>query len=85
MLNFKDNIRISRYAEKEDDIHLFHLENSIVTSVWNNLRFEMYYVTNDDDERYSIQTHPDFLRNMLIESCIEPLGYAPFYSGALVI
>jgi hypothetical protein len=49
------------------------------------MRFEMYYVTNDDDERYSIQTHPQFLRNILIEASVEPLGYAPYYSGAVVI
>jgi hypothetical protein len=64
---------------------LFELEESVAKAIWNNMRFELYYVTNDDDERYSIQTHPHFLRNVLVEASLEPLGYAPYYSGAIAI
>ena len=45
----------------------------------------MLYVTNDDDERYSIQTHPMLLRNLLVEGAVEPLGYAPYYTGYQVL
>ncbi|KRX07521.1 hypothetical protein PPERSA_11070 [Pseudocohnilembus persalinus] len=64
---------------------LFSLNEDIVNGIWSNLQFELYYVTNDDDERYSIQTHKTFLRNIIIENAEQPLGYAPFYSGPLVV
>jgi hypothetical protein len=38
------------------------------------------FATNDNDERYSIQTHQYLLRNLLVEGCEEPYGYAGFYS-----
>lgn len=67
MVSYKDGLRISRYAERVVDLYLFELSDVVAKSVWNNLRFELYYATNDDDERYSIQTHPHLLRNILIE------------------
>ena len=57
------------------------MDEFVVKSVWNNLRFELLYVTNDDDERYSIQTHPRLLRNVVVEGAVEPMGYAGYYSG----
>jgi hypothetical protein len=67
LVSYKDGLRISRYAERVVDLYLFELSDVVAKSVWNNLRFELYYATNDDDERYSIQTHPHLLRNILIE------------------
>jgi len=52
--------------------------------VWNNLRFELLYATNDNDERYSIQTHPTLLRNLWVEACEEPFGYPSYQSGLLL-
>jgi hypothetical protein len=59
---------------------MFSFENHAVQAVWNNLRFELLFATNDNDERYSIQTHPYLLRNLLVEACEEPYGYAGYYS-----
>ena len=39
------------------------------------------YMTNDDDERYSIQALPGVLRNIITQSADPPLGYPVFSSG----
>lgn len=59
---------------------MFSFETNAVQAVWNNLRFEILFAANDNDERYSIQTHPYLLRNLLVEGCEEPYGYAGYYS-----
>lgn len=33
---------------------IFQFNEDIINGIWANLIFELYYVTNDDDERYSI-------------------------------
>ena len=33
------------------------MKEEILKMIWSNLIFELYYVTNDDDERYSIQVN----------------------------
>ena len=53
----------------------------MVKGIQNNLQVELFYATNDDEERYSIQTHKTLLRNLAIEMSEEPLGYAVLYSG----
>ncbi|EAR99357.2 carrier protein (macronuclear) [Tetrahymena thermophila SB210] len=78
-------VSIFRSHFKEINCNLFTLDENVVTSIWSNLVFELYYATNDDDERYSIQTHEQFFRNLIIQNSEEPLGYAPFYSGPTLI
>ncbi|EGR30113.1 hypothetical protein IMG5_141830 [Ichthyophthirius multifiliis] len=83
-LNFNtenQQISISRSSFKSVQCNFFQFKSDIVQSIWANLAFELYYATNDDDERYSIQTHEQFFRNICIQQAEEPLGYAPFYSG----
>lgn len=70
---------ISKYSEIK--CNLFQFNEDIINGIWGNLMFELYYVTNDDDERYSIQTHKQFFRNIIIENSEQPLGYSPYYSG----
>ena len=65
----KRELVVKRLAKSETAMYLFSVDSTIVRSVWNNLRFELLYAANDDDERYSIQTHPDLLRNLWIEAC----------------
>ena len=65
----KRQLSVKRMAKAETDMYLFTVDECILKSVWNNLRFELLYATNDDDERYSIQTHPHLLRNLWIEAC----------------
>ena len=65
----KKQLSVKRIAEMQTPLYLFSMDTILVKSVWNNLRFELLYAANDDDERYSIQTHPNLLRNLLVEAC----------------
>ena len=47
-------LSIFRSQFKDIKCTIFHLDTNIVNSIWANLVFELYYATNDDDERYSI-------------------------------
>jgi len=40
-------------------------------------------LTNDDDERYSIQAEERILRNLTVEVADPPLGYAIYSSGPI--
>ena len=42
-------------------------------------------MTNDDDERYSIQAHPNILRNLTIQSSDTPIGYCIYNSGNVYV
>jgi len=63
---------------------VFKVDETILKSVWNNLRLELIYATNNDDERYSIQTHPNLMRNLWVEACEEPFGYPSYHSGLML-
>lgn len=65
-------------------MYIFNISEPILKSVWNNLRFELIYATNDNDERYSIQTHPTLLRNLWVEACEQPFGYPSYHSGLMM-
>jgi predicted lipoprotein len=56
-------------------------------TTWQSLSTSMFssffYYGIDDDERYSIQTHPLMLRNMIAQSLAPPLGY-PGYDGPCI-
>ena len=56
-----------------------------VKGQWANLSMELLYMTNDDEERYSIQAHPTILRNLTVQSADPPLGYPIFSSEAISI
>jgi hypothetical protein len=38
-------------------------------STWVSLGAELLYFANDDEERYSIQAHPLFFRNLAVQAC----------------
>lgn len=80
--NPKKTIAIKRLAKAETDMYVFKVDEMIVKSIWNNARFELLFAANDDDERYSIQTHPSLLRNLWVEACEHPFGY-PSYTSKL--
>ena len=46
------SVFISSYNEIK--CNLFEFDEDIINGIWANLVWELYYVTNDDDERYSI-------------------------------
>ncbi len=59
---------------------LAYLNTEVVKSIWSSTNLELLYMTNDDDERYSIQAHPYILRNLTIQASDPPLGY-PIYKS----
>ena len=40
------------------------MNKEVVRSLWASLALELLYLTNDDEERYSIQVRMLFLMNM---------------------
>ena len=46
---------------------------------------ELFYYTNANDERFSIQAEKDILRNILVQLAEIPLGYPVYSSGAQTI
>ena len=64
-------------------VHVGKLNSAAVHAVWSNLALELLYLTNDDEERYSIQAHPSLLRNLTIQAADPPLGYAVHSSGII--
>ena len=61
------------------------LNREAVAAVWTDLAWELLYLTNDDEERYSIQAHPTLLRNLTIQAADPPLGYCVYSSGIVTI
>lgn len=56
------------------------INGEAVKGIWANLLFELLYLTNDDDERFSIQAHEILLRNLTVQSAAPPFGY-PLWSS----
>lgn len=52
------------------------LNGQAARGLWAALSMELYYFTNDDDERYSIQSNTALLRNLMVQTAAPPLGYA---------
>lgn len=70
---------------QELSVHIGKLNAEAVRGQWANLSWELLYVTNDDEERYSIQAHPLLLRNLTVQAADPPLGYPIFSSKPLHI
>lgn len=64
-------------------VRIGRLNSAAVYGQWASMQLELLYMTNDDDERYSIQAHPVLLRNLTIQGAEPPLGY-PIFSPAPV-
>ncbi|CAG5127048.1 unnamed protein product [Candidula unifasciata] len=61
-------------------VHMGRINRESVISQWSSLNLELLYMTNDDEERYSIQAQPAMLRNLTVQAADPPLGY-PIYSS----
>lgn len=61
-------------------LQMASLSQTSIRSFWASLNLELLYFANDDDERYSIQAHPQLLRNLTVQTSEPPFGY-PVYSG----
>ena len=74
----------SRVLTKQEIIApVGRLNGECVRGQWASLALELLYLTNDDEERYSIQAHPTLLRNLTIQAADPPLGYPVYSSGAV--
>ncbi|KAI8834623.1 hypothetical protein BJ741DRAFT_650080 [Chytriomyces cf. hyalinus JEL632] len=60
------------------------MSHVLMRGIGANLAYELFYLTNDDDERYSIQAHKKLLRNLIIQSADPPLGYPAYLSSGTV-
>lgn len=70
---------------QETPMYVSTLNTECVRAQWANLNFELLYLTNDDDERYSIQAHASLLRNLTTQAADPPLGYPIFASEPLFV
>ena len=75
-----------RYGQNEETkFSLFEFRSEVARGIWANLNFELLYLTNANDERFSIQAEKDILRNILVQLAEIPLGYPVYSSGVRVI
>lgn len=70
---------------REQPLALGCLETQGVWGVWASLGLELLYLSNDDEERYSIQAHPTLLRNLLVQAADPPLGYPIHATGPVTL
>ena len=70
---------------QELPISVGQVNSEVVYGQWANLSLELLYMTNDDEERYSIQAHPTILRNLTVQAADPPLGYPIFSSPPISI
>ena len=61
-------------------VYMSRINSEVVRAQWAGLSLELLYMTNDDDERFSIQAHEALLRNLTVQAADLPLGY-PLYSS----
>ncbi len=57
-------------------VSVARLSGEAARALWASLSLELLYLTNDDDERYSIQAEERILRNLTVQAADPPLGYA---------
>jgi len=60
---------------KHQGVCVSQLNGEAVRGLWSSMMMELLFAANDDDERYSIQAHPQLLRNLTVQAADSPLGY----------
>ncbi|KDO18500.1 hypothetical protein SPRG_16176 [Saprolegnia parasitica CBS 223.65] len=73
------------YTLGRKDTTLVALNRAACEGTWHGQALELLYMTNDDDERFSIQSNSQLLRNLLVQSADPPLGYPVYSTGAVFI
>ena len=76
----KPTFRSQLLTLRECQVSVGRINSEVIRSLWASLVFELLYLTNDDDERYSIQAEERILRNLSVEAANPPLGYAVYTS-----
>ena len=74
------NVKSRLLTTRKIGIRIGRLNAAAMVGQWASLTHELLYLTNDDDERYSIQAHETALRNLTIQAADPPLGYPVFSS-----
>ena len=74
------NVKSRLLTTRRIGIRVGRLNAAAMVGQWASLTHELLYLTNDDDERYSIQAHETALRNLTIQAADPPLGYPVFSS-----
>ncbi|XP_017495000.1 PREDICTED: pecanex-like protein 4 [Rhagoletis zephyria] len=67
------------------DVAICSLNRATIEAIWSSLSLELFYLTNDDEERYSIQAHQIILRNLTVQAADPPLGYPLYASEPIII
>lgn len=62
----KENYTSHHLTMKDMDVYICSMNRSTIEAIWSSLSLELFYLTNDDDERYSIQAHPIILRKLIL-------------------
>eukprot|EP00090_Calanus_glacialis_P026578 TRINITY_DN41814_c0_g1_i1.p1 TRINITY_DN41814_c0_g1~~TRINITY_DN41814_c0_g1_i1.p1 ORF type:complete len:613 (-),score=137.97 TRINITY_DN41814_c0_g1_i1:7-1638(-) len=65
---------------RDCELGVGRLNKEVVKSLWASLSLELLYLTNDDEERYSIQAEERLLRNLTVQAADPPLGYSIYSS-----
>ena len=76
-------VRGRRLTLQHCSLAVARLNKEVARSLWASLSLELLYLTNDDEERYSIQAEERLLRNLTVQAADPPLGYAIFSSPPL--
>ena len=80
------NSYTSHILSLQDEVaHVGLLSSAAMGAIWTNLSWELRYLTNDDEERCSIQAHPKILRNLVTQAADIPLRYYVYSSPLITI
>lgn len=84
-VSFQNTYNSRTLTLQSNQVCIGRLNPEVVRGQWANLGLELLYMTNDDEERYSIQAHPLILRNLTVQAADPPLGYPIFSSKPISV
>ena len=71
---------VIRLTKRDRDYKIYKLNKEAVRGLWASQQQELLFFKNSNAERGSIQNAKTVLRNMVSQSCDEPVGYAIYVS-----
>ncbi|OQR85632.1 pecanex-like protein 4 [Achlya hypogyna] len=83
--NANGKIMSTIYTLGRQDATVVAVNRAACEGTWHGLALELLYMANDDDERFSIQSNPQLLRNLLVQAADPPMGYPVYSTGPVVI
>ncbi|KAI6654664.1 hypothetical protein LOD99_1058 [Oopsacas minuta] len=66
-------------------VHVASLQPESLHGMWSSQLFELLYLKNEEEERYSVQQEEHILRNISTQAGDYPIGYPVFSSAPLYI